>query len=142
MRLHHYAFVGRDLASLQRRFRAESAEELTPAVADPVQRVYVQFYRDRITNEVWEIVAPLDGVEGSPLASRIQRGGGLDHVCYELDAGDGTIDDVVDAERAGGAQVVCAPVYAAAFDRRVAFVLRRSGRVIEYVEARPPGAVV
>lgn len=141
MRLHHYGFVGRDLATLQRRFGKE-CEQLTEATEDPVQRVVVQFYRDTVTGDVWEIVAPLTTVEESPLASRIGRGGGLDHVCYELELGDGTIEDAVAAARGQGAQVTCPPVYAAAFERRVAFVLFRSGRLIEYVEPRPVGRVV
>lgn len=141
MRLHHLGFVGRDLATLQRRFGAE-CEPLTEAIADPIQRVVVQFYRDRASGDVWEIVAPLTTVEDSPLAGRIARGGGLDHVCYELEDGDGTIEAAVSAARAQGAQVTCPPVYAAAFERRVAFVLFRSGRLVEYVEPRPPGRVV
>jgi methylmalonyl-CoA/ethylmalonyl-CoA epimerase len=142
MRLHHFGFVGKDLALLQRRFRAESADEMTPAIGDPTQRVYVQFFRDRLTGDVWEIVAPLTTVEESPLAGRIGRGGGLDHACYELEASDGSLEDVLGAERAGGALVTVPPVYATAFERRIAFVLRRSGRLIEFVEARAPGQVV
>lgn len=142
MRFHHYGFVGRDLATLQRRFAAESSDELTPAIADQTQRVYVQFYRDRITADVWEIIAPLTTVEDSPLAGRIARGGGLDHACYELDATDGTLEDIIAAERALGAKLAVSPIHAAAFGRRIAFVLRRSGRLIEYVEPRRPGQSV
>lgn len=137
MRLHHLGYVGRDLATLQRRFTNESSEVMTPATADPVQCVVVQFFRDAVTGDVLEIIAPLESVEASPLAGRIARGGGLDHACYELEAGDGTLEDVLDAERARGARVTCPPVPATAFGRRIAFVLRRSGRLIEYVEARP-----
>ena len=142
MRLHHLGFVGRDLATLQRRFRAESAEELGGPVEDPVQRVGVQFYRDRVTGEVWEIIAPLESVEASPLAGRLARGGGLDHACYELEAADGALEEVLASEGAQGGRVVCPPVHAAAFDRRIAFVLRRTGRLVEYVEARRPGQQV
>jgi methylmalonyl-CoA/ethylmalonyl-CoA epimerase len=143
MRLHHLGFVGHDLATMQRRFRKESAAELTAPIDDPIQRVVVQFYRDRTTGEVWEIIAPLGTLEGSPLAGRVSRGGGLDHVCYELDAADGTLEDVLAAERAGGAHIACPPVPSTAFvGRRIAFVVRRSGRVVEYVEERAAGAVV
>jgi hypothetical protein len=65
MRLHHFGFVGRDLAMMQRRFRSESSEELTGAIADQTQRVYVQFFRDKVSGHVWEIIAPLAGVDGS-----------------------------------------------------------------------------
>ena len=136
MRLHHIGYVGHDLAVLQRRFTAESLAVMTPAIADPIQRVVVQFFRDGGTGDVLEIVAPLNAVETSPLAGRIARGGGIDHACYELEAGDGTLEEVIAAERARGARVTCAPVMAAAFGRRIAFILRRSGRLIEYVEPR------
>lgn len=142
MRLHHLGYVGRDLATLQRRFTNEAAEVMTPPVADPIQRVVVQFFRDAVTGDVTETIAPLGTVETSPLAGRIARGGGLDHACYELEAGDGTLEAVLERERAYGARVTCPPVPATAFGRRIAFVLRRSGRLIEYVEARQPGQVV
>ncbi len=136
MRLHHLGYVGRDLATLQRRFTNEASEVMTDAIADPIQRVVVQFFRDVVTGDVMEIIAPLESVETSPLAGRIARGGGLDHACYELEPADGTLEAVLDAERACGGRVTCPPVPATAFGRRIAFVLRRSGRLIEYVEGR------
>ena len=143
MRLHHFGFVGHDLATMQRRFQKESAAELTPPIDDPIQRVVVQFYRDRVTGGVWEIIAPLGTLADSPLAGRVSRGGGLDHVCYELDAAAGTLEEVLDAERAGGSRIACPPAPSTAFvGRCIAFVVRRSGRVVEYVEPRSEGAVV
>lgn len=142
MRLHHLGYVGRSLPALQRRFAAEGGEVLGDPVADPVQRVVVQFYRQPESGETWELVTPLQTVEDSPLQSRLSRGGGLDHVCYELAPEDGALEAVLDREQARGAQVVCAPVSATAFGRRVAFVFRRSGRLIEFVEARQPGMTI
>lgn len=140
MRLHHLGYVGDKLALLQRRFTAEGGVALGPPVADPVQRVQVQFFREPGSGELWELVVPLTTAEDSPLRARLQRGGGLDHVCYELEAADPDMEGAVAAEVARGAVVVCAPVLAAAFARRVAFVYRRSGRLIELVEPRPAGA--
>ena len=142
MRLHHLGYVGRDLETLQRRFGKEASEMITGPIPDPIQRVVVQFYRDAVTGDVAEIIVPLETIETSPLAGRIARGGGLDHACYELEAGDGTLEEVLDAERARGARVTCPPVPSTAFARRIAFVLLRSGRLIEYVEARGPGQVI
>ncbi len=139
MRLHHFGFVGRDLAMMQRRFRSESSDELTDAIADQTQRVVVQFFRDKVSGHIWEIIAPLAEVEGSPIAGRIARGGGLDHVCYELEDSDGTLESVLAGDVAIGGRVTCPPVHAAAFGRRIAFVLHKSGRLIEYVETRRPG---
>ncbi len=141
MKLHHLGFAGKKLETMARRFALEGATPLTGAIDDPIQRVTVQFFAAP-SGEIWEIIAPLGAIELSPLASRLARGGGLDHVCYELSPEDPGIEECVEIERARGAQIVCAPVMAAAFSRRIAFVFRRSGRLVELVEPRPSGAVL
>ena len=138
MKLHHLGWVGGDLARMRAAFERDGAEVISPPIDDAIQRVTVQFLRDPGTGELWELVAPLGDPAASPLGSRLGRGGGFDHVCYELDDGDGSLDDVVAREVARGARIVCEPVLAAAFDRRIAFVFRRSRRLIEYVEPRRP----
>ena len=140
MKRHHIGWVGRDIERMRRAFVQEGATVVTDPIADPVQRVLVQFLQEPATGELWELVAPLPGAEESPLHARLARGGGLDHVCWELEAADGTLEDVLGGEVARGGRIVCEPVTAAAFGRRIAFVYRRSGRLIELVEARPPGA--
>ena len=139
MKLHHLGWVGNDLARMRTAFERDGAERVSAPIEDPIQRVTVQFLREPATGELWELVVPLGDPAASPLASRLARGGGLDHVCYELEAGDGTLDERVAAEVARGARVVCEPVIAAAFERRIAFVFRRSRRLIELVEPRRPG---
>jgi methylmalonyl-CoA/ethylmalonyl-CoA epimerase len=139
MKLHHLGWVGHDLARMRAAFERDGAELVSPAIDDPIQRVTVQFLREPATGELWELVVPLGDPATSPLGSRLARGGGLDHVCYELEAGDGALEDRVAAEVARGARVVCEPVIATAFERRIAFVFRRSRRLIELVEPRRPG---
>lgn len=140
MKLHHIGWVGRDVERMCRAFVKEGAAIVTEPIPDPLQRVVVQFLREPATGELWELLTQLEGVADSPLVARITRGGGLDHVCLELEAADGTLDHVLAGEVARGGRTLCPPVMAAAFCRRIAFVYRRSGRVIEFVEARPPGA--
>jgi len=142
VKLHHLGWVGGDLARMRAAFERDGAEVISPPIDDPIQRVTVQFLREPATGELWELVAPLGDPAASPLASRLGKGGGLDHVCYELDAADGALEAVVAAEVARGARVVCEPVHAVAFDRRIAFVFRRSRRLIEYVEPRRPGQLL
>ena len=139
MRLHHFGWVGRDIERMRKTFEREGAEVVSPPIDDPIQRVTVQFLREPTTGELWELVVPLGGADDSPLASRLARGGGFDHVCYELEAGDGTLEDRLTAEVERGGRIVCPPVQAAAFERRIAFVFRRSQRLIEFVEPRRPG---
>jgi methylmalonyl-CoA/ethylmalonyl-CoA epimerase len=139
MKLHHLGWVGRDLARMRTAFERDGAQLVSPPIDDPIQRVTVQFLREPATGELWELVVPLDNAADSPLAGRLGRGGGFDHVCYELDDGDGSLEDRVAAELARGARIVCEPVHAVAFDRRIAFVFRRSQRLIELVEPRRAG---
>jgi len=142
MKLHHLGWVGHDLARMRAAFERDGAEVVSLPIDDPIQRVTVQFLREPATGELWELVVPLGDVAGSPLAGRLGRGGGLDHVCYELDPADGTLEDVVAAEVARGARIVCEPVLATAFARRIAFVFRRSRRLVELVEPRRPGQLL
>jgi hypothetical protein len=136
VKLHHLGWVGRDLARMRTAFERDGAVVVSPPIDDPVQRVTVQFLREPATGELWELVVPLAGAGDSPLAT---RGGGFDHVCYELDDGDGSLEDCLAGEVARGARIVCEPVHAAAFGRRIAFVFRRSQRLIEFLEPRLPG---
>jgi hypothetical protein len=142
MRLHHIGWVGADIARMRAGFERDGAEIVSPPIDDPIQRVTVQFLREPATGELWELVAPLGDPAGSPVVSRLGRGGGFDHVCYELEAGDGSLEDRVAAEVARRARIVCEPVMAVAFERRIAFVFRRSGRLIEFVEPRRPGQLL
>lgn len=142
MRLHHLGWVGNDLARMRAAFERDGAELVSPPIDDPIQRVTVQFFRDPAATEIWELVAPLTDTADSPLASRLARGGGFDHVCYELDSTDGSLEDRLAAELERGGRVVCEPVMAVAFGRRIAFVFRRSQRLIELVEPRRPGQLL
>jgi methylmalonyl-CoA/ethylmalonyl-CoA epimerase len=113
-----------------RRFVDEGATVLVEPIDDPIQRVTVALVSMDADVPV-ELVAPIAGVDG-PITARLQRGGGLDHLCF-------VVDDVAsalaeDAERGG--LVVCEPVFAVAFTRTVGFVQRRSGMVVEYISAK------
>ena len=132
------SLVCQNLERALRAFERDGAVVVSPPIDDLIQRVTVQFLREP-SGELWELVAPLVDVAAGPLQSRLAHGGGLDHVCYELEADDGTLEETLAAEVARGARVVCEPVMAAAFTRRIAFVFRRSQRLVELVEPRRPG---
>lgn len=136
MKLHHLGWVGRSSSNMADRLSRDGLVPLSEPVTDPIQRVVVQFFADH-AGVIWETVAPATSVDDSPLASRLRKGGGLDHVCMELEPSDTDIVSFVEREAANGAHVVCAPVHAIALGRRVAFLLYRSGRLVEYVESRP-----
>ena len=53
-------------------------------IHDPVQRVRVSFFRPfDARNPVFELVEPAEAQ--SPVSSFLEKGGGLHHVCYEVD---------------------------------------------------------
>ena len=106
------------------------ATSITPVVVDPIQEVRVAFLSDgRPGTGQIELVEPVG--EESPVRALAQRGGGLHHVCYEVD----DLEEQLDRARRTHAVVVRPPQPAAAFQgRRIAWVMTRSGLLIEYLE--------
>jgi methylmalonyl-CoA/ethylmalonyl-CoA epimerase len=72
-----------------------------------------------------ELIQPLPGSQA--MSARLKRGGGLDHICYLVSDLDLTISEEV---RLGGI-VVLEPTQSRLFNRRIAFVFRRSGLLVE-----------
>ena len=112
-----------------KRFVDEGATVVVEPIDDPIQEVTVALLSVDAGVPI-ELVAPIAGVDG-PIAARLRRGGGFDHLCF-------VVDDVARAladDEARGALVVCDPVFAVAFSRTIGFVQRRSGLVVEYISA-------
>ena len=130
-RLHHLGFV---VASISR-----AAGKLAismglrwdgKVIHDPLQRVRVSFFCPVDTrNPVFELVEPAG--DGSPVSSFLKKGGGLHHVCYEIDDLE---SGLWQAERTGFA-IFAAPAPAVAFEgRRIAWVCSRSRLLMELLE--------
>lgn len=80
------------------------------------------------------VVEILGVVQGSPIATHVQHGGGPYHFCYAV----ANIADAVARATDAGAKLLVAPMPDTAFDgRRVAFLFTRSQGVFEFVEAFP-----
>lgn len=135
--LAHLGYVVRRLEPAIRRFQEEGGELLLGPIEDPMQGVEVAVLAIDGGARV-ELVAPLDA-EDNPVKGRLSRGGGLDHVCYEVP----DLEAALAREQEAGALLVREPRWAVAFQRRVAFVQRRSGLVVELMHATeeppPPG---
>lgn len=132
--LHHIGYVVPRMSAALRRFVDDGATVLVEPVDDPIQRVTVALLAVDAEVPV-ELVAPIPGVDG-PITARLQRGGGLDHLCFVVDDVGAALAE--DEERGG--LIVCEPVFAVAFRRTVGFVQRRSGMVVEYVSAEEVAA--
>jgi methylmalonyl-CoA/ethylmalonyl-CoA epimerase len=99
-------------------------------VTDETQRVKVLFLASDPCAPSLELIEPLPGK--SPARGALEKGGGLNHLCFEVD----DIEAAVQQARLAGVVCVCPPVPAAAFNqRRVAFLVYKGIGLIEFVEA-------
>lgn len=127
MNLHHVGYVVPDMERGIRQFTGEGAVLEIEATDDPIQKVTCALLRLSDGTAV-ELVAPLDP-QDSPVASRLRRGGGLDHLCYSVD----DVQAALDAEDDAGSMIVCDPVHAVTFGETIGFALRRSGLLVEFM---------
>lgn len=132
-RIFHWGYVVPNMGRAITAWQRQGAELLVPAAVDPIQNVTCAFllYKNSVPIE---LVAPLP--EGpNPVAGRLSKGGGLDHVClFTADLA----GDVAQLEDEGGMTVV-QPCYGAVFDRELAFVATRAGLVVELMTRKTIG---
>jgi methylmalonyl-CoA/ethylmalonyl-CoA epimerase len=128
---HHIGFVVASIqASVQGFLDALHAEWDGTIFHDPNQVVRVTFLRgkDR-ANPVLELVEPAG--EKSPVIPFLKRGGGLHHLCYEIE----NLEDQLALSRAQGGLVVRPPLPAVACEgRRIAWVYTRNKLLLEFLE--------
>lgn len=132
LRLHHVGFV---VASIEHEMpgflRSLLAQWDGRIFEDPQQRVKVAFLTTRPEDPQLELVEPAG--ENSPVFHFLrERGGGLHHTCYEVDA----LDEELASFRSRGAIIAKRPKPAVAFDgRRIAWLLTPQKLLIELLEA-------
>jgi len=128
---HHIGFVVASIqASVQGFLDALQADWDGTIFHDPNQVVRVTFLRStHSANPVVELVEPAG--EESPVIPFLKRGGGLHHLCYEID----NLEDQMALSRAQGSLVVRPPLPAVAFaGRRIAWVYTKNKLLLEYLE--------
>ena len=87
MALHHIGFVVGSIEKIVDRFaRSISAQWDGQIIADPLQGVRVTFLRSVASpsESLIELVEPAGAK--SPVQNFLKRGGGLHHLCYEVDS--------------------------------------------------------
>jgi methylmalonyl-CoA/ethylmalonyl-CoA epimerase len=131
MRLHHVAYVTRNVEQKAQQFATLlGCRPAGPVMVDPVQGVRCQFMQTT-DGKLLELLEPHG--EKSPVQRHLDKGGGLFHVCYEVDDLDATLQSL---REAGDAVVLSDPVPAPAIgNRRIAFVMTADRDLIEFVEA-------
>lgn len=129
--LHHLGFVVSSISAAAEEFALSmSAHWDGEIIHDPIQRVRVAFFKSTdARNPVFELVEPAS--EASPVCNFLKKGGGLHHVCYEID----DLELGLSAARGVGLVVVADPVPAVAFDdRRIAWICSKRRLLIELLE--------
>jgi methylmalonyl-CoA/ethylmalonyl-CoA epimerase len=133
IRLHHVGFVVSsildEIANLAGSIGASWDETVCH---DPLQKAKVAFLRTSSAEDALiELVEP--AAEGSPVVQFLRRGGGLHHLCYEVE----DLAACLKVPRLQGAVVVRRALPAVAFgNRRVAWVLTRQKLLLEYLERK------
>jgi methylmalonyl-CoA/ethylmalonyl-CoA epimerase len=132
IKLHHVGFVVASIAQVIERFACSlSAEWDNQITYDPLQNVRVAFLRTGIQSEASiELVEPAGEV--SPVTAFLKRGGGMHHLCYEVQ----DLELQLGLIRATGSVIVRQPAPATAFNgRRIAWVITPDRLLLEYLES-------
>ena len=129
-RLHHVGYVVPNMKGGIRRFEDSGGVLVVGPTEDPLLRVVCALIRLPEGVDV-ELVAPLSEAE-SPITARLQRGGGLDHLCFWVEDLEASLARELDND----AVLLVPPTYAVTFDSTVAFVQRRGGLVVELMGAK------
>ena len=129
--LHHLGCVVPSIATVADTFAASiSATWDGQIIHDPLQRVRVAFFKpvDR-RNPVYELVEPAG--DDSPVTNFLKKGGGLHHVCYEID----DLELGLKEAQSSGFVIVSPPKPAVAFGgRRIAWIYSKDGLLMELLE--------
>jgi methylmalonyl-CoA/ethylmalonyl-CoA epimerase len=133
-RLHHVGFVVESIEEIGEEFaRSLGAAWDREIILDPLQGARVSFLQGPITSDALvELIEPLDAA--SPVSKFLERGGGLHHLCYEVE----DLEVQLQYSRSTGSLIVRTPVPAAAFGgRRIAWVYTKAKLLLEYLEIDP-----
>jgi methylmalonyl-CoA/ethylmalonyl-CoA epimerase len=129
--LHHLGFVVSSISAVADDFAASmSASWDGEIIHDPTQQVRVAFFSPADTrNPVFELVEPAS--EASPVINFLKKGGGLHHVCYEID----DLESGLCEARGVRLAIAAAPTPAVAFrGRRIAWVCSKKRLLVELLE--------
>jgi methylmalonyl-CoA/ethylmalonyl-CoA epimerase len=133
--LHHVGCVVASIESSIERYKvALGASTVSQIFEDPIQRSRVAFLDLPGPGQVlFELVQPAS--PDSPVALFLEKGGGLHHLCYEVDDLPGRIQWM----KSQRALLISSPKPAVAFGgRRIAWMRTPDALLIEYLERHPP----
>jgi len=130
--LHHVGFIVNSIEEVAVRFAGSIGAVWDHKIThDPLQRVKVSFIGGgNSSSPLVELVEPAG--PNSPVDKFLQRGGGLHHLCYEVDR----LEEQLSFSRSVGEVIVKPPLPAVAFEgRRIAWVVTKDKLLLEFLEA-------
>jgi methylmalonyl-CoA/ethylmalonyl-CoA epimerase len=131
VRLHHIGHLVKDIPAAAKALVGDFGYRIeSNIIEDPVQTVMVQFLRLPGERNWFELVSP--NGPGSKVSAALAKGGGLHHLCYEVD----DLDASCAALRRQRMWMLSGPVPAVAFDgRRIAWFVQRTQLLVELLES-------
>lgn len=140
MKLDHIGFVVENVDKVKELFETVGLAAGTDATVNPLQKVSASFVKVGDKDDIYiELLQPAS--DDSPISNFLhQRGGGLHHLCFEVDDIDKTTRDL----KAKGYRMVVSPEDCTAYDEnlgrdcksstRIAFFIVAKGILIELLE--------
>jgi methylmalonyl-CoA/ethylmalonyl-CoA epimerase len=130
-KMHHIGYVVASIQESGRSFALSlGAKWDENIILDPIQNVRVTFLQGRCnTDPLIELVEPGDA--NSPVSRFLERGGGLHHLCYEVEE----LELHLAFCKSIGTIIIRPPVPAVAFGgRRIAWAITKKKLLVEYLE--------
>jgi len=140
LRLNHIGLVVESISQAAETLRRLGLQVMTNTESDPIQKVSARFVAANLQHDIYiELLEAADAK--SPIANFLRtRGGGLHHLCFEVD----DLDAVVQELDKAGLEMVCSPVPCVGYDRvferscthptRIAFYLVSDELLIELLQ--------
>ena len=131
MKVHHLAVVVADIKrSAEFYKKLLNITPVTKIIHDAGQKVQIQFLAGPVLGNLQlELLAP--DSDDSPVASALKKGGGPNHLCFEV----ADLEQALELARRQGCRLIAQPVQAPAVaDRRIAFVFTPDQQIVEFLE--------
>ena len=130
MKINHIGIVVKNIENSIRYYENYFSYKLVnPVCIDPIQKVRVAMLKPTDQNFNFELLEPT--TDDSPITNALRKGGGLNHVCYEVL----NIEEAIIDLKKKGSKLISGPVPGVIFNgKNVVFMYTERHEIIELVE--------
>jgi len=130
LKVDHIAIVVKDIEESIEYYRTYFGFEPVGLIYDdPIQKTRIAFVEPPNQSLKFELLEPL--TEDSPVMNALRKGGGLNHICYEVQDIKHTLQTLLDK----GSRLISGPTPAIVFgNKNVAFLYTKQREIIELLE--------